>query len=289
MILKKTVLILGSSGLIGHHIYLYLEKSKDYELLSISLTRKLKKNSRLLDVRDEELFFKELSKIKPDILINCIGILNKQSIDNSENTIFINSYFPHRLVRFCEETNSKLIHISSDCVFSGKKTKSYTEFNNKDGQDIYSKSKSLGEIIDNKNLTIRTSVVGPEIDNNGKELFNWFMNQKGTTNGYKKVIWSGVTALELAKAVKWAVDYNVKGLYHVTNNKSISKLELLKLFKKYTNKNIEIVPTEDFFLNKSFIDTRKEINYQIPSYDKMINEMVLYIKNNSNLYQHYEL
>ena len=132
-------------------------------------------------------------------------------------------------------------------------------------------------------------MVGPELKPNGEELFNWFMSQTGSISGFTKAIWSGVTTLEIAKAVKWSIDNEITGLYHVTNNHPISKNELLKLFKKYTQKEINITPIDGYDVDKSFIDTRKLIDYSIPSYDHMISEMIKSIIDNKSLYTNYKI
>ena len=277
----KKVLVLGSTGLIGHQVYNYLSNIKKFRMYNISYRTKLMEDTILLDIRNENEFIEEIENINPDIVINCIGILIISSAnDNPENAIFINAYMPHRLKRLCDKINSKLIHISTDCVFSGDKQIPYIETDIKDGKDTYSKTKGLGEIINETHLTLRTSVVGPELKANGEELFHWFMSQSGTINGFTKAIWSGVTTLELAKAVFWAIENGITGLYHVTNGEPINKYELLNLFKKYVKKDIEIVPIDGKILDKSFVDTRKKINYLIPSYDEMIKEMVEVMKKN---------
>jgi len=193
------------------------------------------------------------------------------------------------LTRLADKINAKLIHISTDCVFSGDKKKPYVETDEKDGRGIYAKTKGLGEIVSDKHLTLRTSVVGPELKTDGEELFHWFMNQQGDISGFTKAIWSGVTTIELSKAVKWSIDNDITGLYHVTNNTSISKYELLKLFQKYTKKDISIKPVDGKNVDKSFIDTRLLMNYKIPSYDQMIKNMADLIKENSKLYKNYKL
>ena len=188
-----------------------------------------------------------------------------------------------------DKIDAKLIHISTDCIFSGNKKEPYIETDEKDGRDVYAKSKGLGEIVNNNHLTLRTSVVGPELKTDGEELFHWFMNQKGEISGFTKSIWSGVTTIELAKAVKWSIDNEITGLYHVTNNTSISKYELLKLFQKYTKKNIDIKSVDGNNVDKSFTDTRLLLNYQIPSYDEMISDMVNLIINNRAFYSQYKI
>ena len=211
------------------------------------------------------------------------------SDENPENAIFLNAYMPHRLARLANKINAKLIHISTDCVFSGSKKTPYVETDKKDGRGVYAKTKGLGEVIDDNHLTLRTSVVGPELNSGGEELFHWFMGQSGCISGFTKAIWSGVTTIELAKAVKWAIDHHITGLYQVTNNSSISKHDLLQLFKKYTKKDIVIEPFDDIDVDKSFIDTRRLMNYKIPSYEQMISDMVDLIANNRSLYSQYKV
>jgi len=287
--LKTKVLVLGSTGLIGHQVYNYLTMKSDYKLSNISYRKKLNNDTVLLDVREEEKFLNTIQSIKPDVIINCIGILINGANKNPENAIFINAYMPHRLARLADDIGAKLIHISTDCVFSGNKKEPYIETDEKGGKDTYAKAKGLGEIVNHNHLTLRTSVVGPELKEDGEELFHWFMSQSGSINGFTKAIWSGVTTIELAKAVKWAIENDITGLYHVTNNMSINKNDLLNLFKKYTKKDIEIIPFEGKKVDKSFIDTRKEMNSIIPSYDVMVKEMVDLISNNKKLYTQYDI
>ena len=284
--MSKKVLVLGSTGLIGHQVYNYLKNNSDYELSNISYRKKLNEETILLDIRDEKKFLDTVENIKPNIIINCIGILIGGANKDPENAIFINAYMPHRIMRLANNIDAKLIHISTDCVFSGDKKEPYIETDKKDGKDTYAKAKGLGEIINDNHLTLRTSVVGPELKMDGEELFHWFMQQNGTINGFTKAIWSGVTTLELAKAIKWSIENNITGLYHITNNQSINKYDLLNLFKKYTNKDIVINKVDGKEVDKSFINTRNEINYTIPGYDKMIKDMIELI-NKSELYSQY--
>jgi dTDP-4-dehydrorhamnose reductase len=287
--LKDKVLILGSAGLIGHQVYNYLKDSNNYELHNISCRNKIQDDTILLDVRDEKIFIDTITSIRPKYIVNCIGILINDSDVDPEKSIFLNSYMPHRLTRLADKINAKLIHISTDCVFSGDKKEPYIETDEKDGRGIYAKTKGLGEVINDRHLTLRTSVVGPELKKDGEELFHWFMNQSNSVSGYTKAIWSGVTTIELAKAVRWSIDNNVTGLYHVTNNSSISKYDLLQLFQKYTKKDINITPFDGKKIDKSFSDTRLLIDYQIPSYDQMISNMVKLITDNRILYSQYKI
>ena len=285
--MNTKVLILGSSGLIGHQIHNYLDNYNNFNLSNISYSRKLNNETLLLDARNEKLFINQIKLIKPSYIVNCIGFLISQSNNDPEGATIINAELPHKLDKLAVELNAKLIHISTDCVFSGEKNQPYVESDFKDGKDTYSLTKALGEVVNKKHLTLRTSVVGPELKIEGQELFHWFMMEKSSIKGFTKAIWSGVTTLELAKAVKWAIDNNITGLYHITNNQIITKNDLLNLFKKYTKKDIEIIPSDSKIINKSFIDTRCEIDYEIPSYDKMISEMISFMRKNRNLYKHY--
>ena len=287
--MKKKVLVLGSTGLIGHQVHNYLKNSGDYDLVNIAFRNKLQKDTILADARNETEFVGCIEKIRPEYIINCIGVLISHSRNFPEDAIFLNAYLPHMIEQLANSLNAKLIHMSTDCVFSGSKKKPYIESDEKDGLDNYSKTKNEGEIINNKHLTIRTSVVGPELKPNGNELFNWFMNQDQNISGYTRAIWSGVTTLELAKAVKWSIENDITGLYHLTNNQSISKNNLLNLFKKYTQKEININPISGPKVDKSFVDTRKLINYKIPSYEQMIIDMIEFISNNSSFYPHYKI
>ena len=286
--MQDRVLILGSTGLIGHQVHNYLKGNGGYELHNIACRNKLQENTILVDARDENNLIKKIAGIKPQYIVNCIGILIAGSNKDPENAVFLNAYMPHRLARLADGIDAKLIHISTDCVFSGDKKEPYVETDEKDGRGVYAKTKGLGEIVNNKHLTLRTSVVGPELKTDGEELFHWFMNQQSDISGFTKAIWSGVTTLELAKAIKWSIDNDISGLYHVTNNSSISKYELLKLFQKYTKKDIDIKSVNGKNIDKSFIDTRKELNYAIPSYEEMVKNMIDLMKN-SKLYKQYKV
>jgi dTDP-4-dehydrorhamnose reductase len=285
---KKRVLVLGSTGLIGHQVYNYLNDQNSFEMFNIAYRKKLNDETILCDVREEISFLNTIAELKPNIIINAIGILIEGANKDPENAIFINAYFPHRLKRLANELKAKLVHISTDCVFSGRKG-NYSETDEKDAYDTYGRTKALGEVLDEPHLTLRTSVIGPELKTNGEELFHWFMTQQNTINGYTASIWSGVTTLELAKAVYWAIESDATGLYHITNGIPINKFELLSLCKKATGKDITINAVEGRIVDKSLIDTRRERSYSYPSYSQMIEEMVEMMKKNHTLYKQYKI
>jgi dTDP-4-dehydrorhamnose reductase len=273
--------------MLGHQVVNYFLKFDDYDVIDIAFRSKLREKTIISDVTDKAAFEKVVTELSPDFIVNCIGVLIHGS-NNVENAIYLNAYLPHQLKKISKNIDAKLIHISTDCVFSGDKG-GYIESDVKDGKGIYSQTKILGEIEDDSNITLRTSIIGPELKDNGEGIFHWFMNQQGDISGFTKVIWSGVTTIELAKAVKWSIDHHITGLYHVTNNSSISKYDLLKLFQKYTKEDIDIKPVDGKNVDKSFIDTRLLMNYKIPPYDQMISDMVSLIANNRPLYSQYKV
>ena len=281
--------MLGSTGMIGHQVYNHLNLENEYHLYDISYRNKLTKNTILLDVREEQALIRLVKGINPQFIINCIGTLVEESKENPELADYTNAQLPPKLERLADQIEAKLIHMSTDCVFSGYKTEPYIENDQKDGLDTYAKTKGRGEIINERHLTLRTSVVGPELKKDGAQLFNWFMSESNEINGFADAIWSGVTSLELAKAVKWAITNQITGLYHITNGFPISKNKLLHLFKRYTKKDIEIKAIRGININKHFIDTRKLINYSIPSYEEMISKMIEKIRGDYSKYPHYSL
>ena len=275
--------------MLGHQVIKYFKKLDQYDLYDVSYRNKLTDRTIIIDVRKITELEKYIIEVKPDIIINCIGMLIEESQEDISKAIYINSYFPHLLKSICNKINAKLVHISTDCVFSGDKG-SYTETDLPDSNTIYGKTKSLGEITDNTHVTIRTSIIGPELKSNGVSLLDWFLKEKNSEiNGYSEAIWSGVTTLELAKIIKIAIDSHITGLYHVTNNEKISKYELLKLFNNHINKKFKINKNESIMNNKSLIDTRNKLNYTVPNYSIMIDEMFKELFNNPSTYKHYNI
>jgi dTDP-4-dehydrorhamnose reductase len=273
--------------MLGHQVVNYFLNFDDYDVIDIAFRSKLREKTIVSDVTNKTTFEKIVTELKPDFIVNCIGILIHGS-SNVENAIYLNAYLPHQLKKISKNIGAKLIHISTDCVFSGNKG-GYIESDVKDGKGVYSQTKILGEIEDDANLTLRTSIIGPELKGNGEGLFHWFMSQQDDITGFTRAIWSGATTLELARAIKWSIENDITGLYHVTNNSSISKYELLKLFQKYTKKDIDINPIDGKGVDKSFVDTRLLMDYEIPSYDQMITEMVEMMIVNKSLYSQYEV
>ena len=279
----KKILVLGAAGMAGHVVYSYLNELNKYEVVGTTNSNNLEGVSLKMNIFDAEEVKKIISDQKPDVIINCIGMLIKTSKQHPDQTIYGNAYFPHFLKGIANTYNIKVIHISTDCVFSGK-TGHYTEQSFKDATDIYGASKSLGELMDETNLTIRTSIIGPELKNNGEGLFHWFMTQRGEVNGYKSNFWSGVTTLELAKFIGWILENPKTGLVHLTNSQPISKFDLLHLFNDVYDKRLTILSERDYVCDKSFINTNQEIIYEVPFYETMLEEQKKFMLAHKSFY-----
>ena len=287
----KKILIIGIKGMAGHVIFDYFNSLADYDVFGIA--RNIKSNQYLynLDVTNLDALNSIVVENKFDVIINCIGILNKDAEDNPEKAIWFNSYFPHYLEQITKNTNTKLIHISTDCVFSGKKGH-YTEENTKDGEGFYAQSKALGEVVNEKDTTIRTSIIGPELNTNGIGLFHWFMSQPSdaSLNGYYKAFWTGLTTLELAKVIHAIINQKITGLIQVVPQDKINKFELLRLFNSiYRNNSLSILKGEKYAVDKSLLSIRKDFDYKVPTYEQMLIEQKKWISDHSHLYNHYSL
>lgn len=281
---KLKYLVLGATGMAGHTISLYLHE-KGHEVTTFSRTSFPFCDNITGDIRDSSLLKSILSK-GYDVIINCIGILNEACNKEPSNAVYLNSYLPHFIVDLLKDTSTKLIHMSTDCVFSGKSAP-YFENSLHDGETFYDRSKALGE-ISNHHLTFRNSIIGPDMKKDGIGLFNWFMKQNETINGYTGAIWTGVTTLTLAKAMERAATEDVTGIYNLVNNTSITKYDLLKLFNDHFNENkLNILPSTALNLDKTLRNNRNDFSFHVPSYEQMIVEMKDWIDTHKNLYPHY--
>ena len=158
----------------------------------------------------------------------------------------------------------------------------------RDGSSFYDRTKALGEVEDNKNLTFRNSIIGPDMNFQGIGLFNWFMKQNGTIMGYSNAIWTGVSVITLAKAMEQSLAENTAGIYNLVNNNSISKYSLLVLFNKYfKGESINIIQDKSLTLDKSLVNTRNDFSFEVPTYEKMVIEMKEWVENHRYLYPHY--
>lgn len=280
------VLVIGSNGMAGHMISLYFN-DQGHEVVGLARNKSKLIKTIVGDAENLELVKNTIVHGRYDSVINCIGILNQFAEENHEKAVFINSYFPHFLAQVTKETDTQIIHISTDCVFSGERGL-YTEADFKDGDTFYDRTKALGEIDNGKDITLRQSIVGPDLKQNGIGLLNWFMQQEGEVYGFTKAIWTGQTTLQLAKTMEQAVMSRAHGLYNMVPENTITKYDLLKLFNKYLRNNeLTIKKVDGIKADKSLRRTNFDFDYSVPSYECMINEMAIWMGNHKKLYPHY--
>lgn len=285
----KKILILGVKGMAGHMLFNYFNENKLYDVYG--LARNVEESDKVFNVNVEDIV-KLKSLINENsfyCIINCIGILNRDAEDNPSKAIWFNSYFPHLLEEITKDTNTKIVHISTDCVFSGKKGE-YNENDIKDGIGFYAQSKAIGEIENEKDVTIRTSIIGPELNQNGIGLFNWFMLQPQDTKlkGFSNAFWSGITTLELGNVIVEILQQNITGLIQVAPECKIDKFSLISLFNSiYKDNKICIEANGDYNVDKSLSSIRKDFQYLVPNYTDMLENQKKWILKHSNLYSHY--
>lgn len=263
----KKLLVLGAGGMIGSMVYKYLNSLDKYFVKGI--TRQ--------DI-DVELNFDDLYELfkeeEYDVVINAIGILIKDSKEKPPRAIYLNSLFPHLLEELFKDMPTKLIHLSTDCVFDGYDG-NYREDAWPSETNWYGRTKALGEVINEKDLTLRMSTIGPDLEpDKNNELLCWFMRQTGEIPGYANVYWNGITTLELAKQIDRILDVNLTGVYHLTSDEIMSKYNLLKLIKEVWGKEIEIKPDFNLIKNKRLINNRRrDYDSSIPLYKKQLQEL----------------
>lgn len=280
------VMVLGANGMAGHVICLGLIEDGNFEVIPVARFKGIFDNTRILDVSDFSSLLRLIEEECPHVIVNCVGILNQMAEANIDQAILLNSYLPHFLEAKTKNSGIKVIHISTDCVFSGIQG-NYTEGSFTDGRDVYSRSKALGEVVNSKDLTLRTSIIGPDLNPNGIGLFNWFTRQNVSINGYSGAFWTGITTLELMRAVIAAISEDLCGLYHLVNSEKISKFDLLYLLNNVFDKRLNVVPHDAYFVDKSLINTRDDFSYKVPTYGGMINSMKEWIVRYSDFYPHY--
>lgn len=284
-------LVLGATGMAGHTISIYLQE-QGHDVTTFSKTPFSFCKNIIGDAMDQVLITSLVREGDYDSVINCIGLLNQDCDREPVKAVYLNSYLPHLIANSLIDKKTKFIHMSTDCVFSGKKG-CYSEESFPDGETFYDRTKALGELAttkidEGKNLTFRNSIVGPDMKKQGIGLFNWFMKQNGAISGYSRAMWTGVTTLVLAKAMEKATELNLTGIYNLVNNQSISKYDLLVLFNKHMRDENVIIQSSDVVnLDKSLVNSRKDFSFKVPTYEQMIKEMKEWICNHKKLYPHY--
>lgn len=279
----KKILILGTYGMLGHQLFLQLQKNFEvYGTVRKFQTKyeTLFPKSRIFEnINAEEISNIEsvIQDIKPDIILNCIGIIKQRKTKKSQIlNISINALFPHKLAKICEEKNIKIIHFSTDCVFSGKKG-NYNKTDFSDAEDLYGRTKYLGELDYPHCLTIRSSIIGPELYNK-KSLWEWVLSQKGNTiEGFTEAIYSGITTVEMSNIIENIITNfpDLHGVYQIASQ-SISKHHLLELINRLQNLNLNIIPSKKVICDRSLNGSEfyKKTNYLIPNWETMIQELI---------------
>jgi dTDP-4-dehydrorhamnose reductase len=279
-----TVLVLGASGMLGNAALRLFAQSEGFRVFG---TVRSARASRLLpeslrksliqgvDVEQFDSLARGIGAAKPDVVINCIGIVKQLAeADDPLTALPLNSLLPHRLARLCELAGARLIHISTDCVFSGSKGM-YVESDFADADDLYGRSKYLGEVDYPHAVTLRTSIIGHELEG-ARSLLCWFLAQNGPVRGFTKAVFSGLPTVELARVIRDHVlpHPELHGLYHVSAE-PISKYELLRLVAQTYGKSIEIEAYDQFVLDRSLESSRfrSAAGYAPPPWPELVKRM----------------
>jgi len=278
------ILILGVTGMLGNAMFRFIAEDPSYKVYGTarnSSTRRYfseESSTQIIapvDVENHDSLIKTFALVKPDIVVNCIGLV-KQLADANDplQALPINALLPHRLRVLCSATGARLIHISTDCVFSGTKG-NYSESDFADANDLYGRSKFLGEVDYPNAITLRTSIIGHELYGH-KSLLCWFLSEQNSVKGFTRAIFSGVPTIELARIVRDIVipRPEMHGLYHVAA-KPINKFDLLELIAKFYGKTIDIIPSNELVIDRSLNAERfnKSTGYTPPEWSELIQRM----------------
>lgn len=278
------VLVLGASGMLGNAVLRLFADSKGFTTVG---TVRSARSARLLpsalqplllagaDVDNPDSLLEVFGRARPQVVINCIGLVKQLSAAKDPlSTIPINSLLPHRLARLCSVAGARLVHMSTDCVFSGEKGM-YVESDSPDATDLYGRSKLLGEVDYDNAITLRTSIIGHELDA-AHSLVGWFLAQQGSTKGFRRAIFSGLPTVEIARIIRDFVipRPSAHGLYHVSAE-AINKFDLLKLLADEYRKEIVVEPADDLVIDRS-LDSRRfraEFGYSPAPWPELVRRM----------------
>jgi dTDP-4-dehydrorhamnose reductase len=279
------VLVLGAGGMLGNAVYRVISQRSEHEVFgtirSATAAKRLATSAHgtllpNVNVLDQDDLVSAMRQSKPDVVVNCVGLVKQLASGSDPLAVLpINSILPHRLARLCALANTRVVHISTDCVFSGRRGK-YGESDVSDAEDLYGKSKYIGELREYRNaITLRTSIIGHELTSR-HALVEWFLSQEGQVKGYAHAIFSGLPTVELAHVIRDVVlpRSSMNGLYHVAA-RPISKLELLQLIAEIYGKPITVTPDEHVKVDRSLVATRFEnvTGYTAPDWRELIIRM----------------
>lgn len=280
---SRRILILGASGMLGNAAFSVLADSEDVVWGTVrsaaSVTRFPEEmRSRLVagvDVENIDNLVRVFGDVRPDVVVNCVGLV-KQLADANDPLVAlpINALLPHRLARLCAVVGARLIHVSTDCVFDGNDG-NYIESERPNAVDLYGRSKLLGEVDYPNAITLRTSIIGREL-NSDHGLIEWFLSRQGSVKGFSRAVFSGLTTVELGRVIRDVVlpHPHLRGLYHVSAQ-AISKFDLLTLVAEVYGKPIEIIPDDRLVIDRSLDSTRfkQATGYRPPQWREMIIEL----------------
>jgi dTDP-4-dehydrorhamnose reductase len=269
------VLILGATGMLGQAMRRVLADAPGLEVIASVRGEGGDGLIGGIDAESVEDLARLFDEARPEVAINCVGLVKQnKTAEDVLAAVPINTLLPHRLARLCRASGARLVHFSTDCVFSGAKG-NYTEEDLPDADDVYGRSKVLGEVAGPGALTLRTSMVGHETRGH-LGLLEWFLAEKEPVNGYAKMIFSGLPTDELARIVRDHVipRPGLEGLYHVSAAR-IAKLDLLRLFAAEYGKEIEIVPDDKVAIDRSLDSARfrAATGYEPPSWPELVAAM----------------
>ena len=281
---KVRVLVLGASGMLGNAVLRLFAQSPGYKAIgsarSSGVLRLLPDGLRDsvlcgVDVESFDSLTRLFVNARPDVVINCIGLVKQLAeADDPLSAIPINALLPHRLARLCDVAGARLVHMSTDCVFSGAKGM-YTEADMSDAKDLYGRSKYLGEVDYPHAITVRTSIIGHELSG-AHSLVGWFLAQQGSVKGFRRAIFSGLPTVELARVIRDHVlpHPELRGLYHVSTE-PINKFDLLALIARAYGKTIAITPDDKLVIDRSLDSSRfrEATSYQPEPWPELVRRM----------------
>lgn len=280
----KKVLILGSSGMLGHVAMLRLEEL-GYQVWGISKSRQFGKRTILLDLGSTEDFNDFLKENEFDVIVNAAALLVSQSEQYKAAAVCLNSYLPNFLEERFRCTATKIIHVSTDGVFSGKRAP-YFESSVHDSEHFYGRTKSLGEIKNDKDLTVRSAFWGPELDDGRNSLLQWILYQNNTVRGFINHIFNGVSSLFFANFLFEAIQHNLTGVVHLVAKYPISKYDFLLSVKEIFDLKNEIIPIEAQAVDRTLVNSRSDIFNEKADYREMLEACKEWILNRQELYPH---
>lgn len=282
------VLILGGTGMLGHAMFQVLSQADRLQVWATVRSGAARRHfvpalaERLIsgvDVENTDTLSQLFARVRPDVVINCIGLIKQLAAANDPLAALpINALLPHRLARLCDLARARLIHVSTDCVFSGRRG-AYVETDTADATDLYGRSKHLGEVYYPHCITLRTSIIGEELEGGANGLVGWFLSQSGTVKGFTRAIFSGLPTVELARVVRDHVlpCPDLHGLYHVAT-RAIAKADLLAIVAQAYDRQIEIVPDASLVIDRSLDASKFQVatGYVAPEWPALIADMRLF-------------